>query len=57
METDGRQHERRAAADARRDSKLERLGYRVLRIPAHVVLQDLPGALELVREALNTGWG
>ena len=57
VEVDGRHHERRAAADARRDGKLERVGYCVLRIPARVVLRDLPRALELVREALVAGRG
>ena len=41
MEVDGGQHLARAAADARRDRKLERLGYRVLRIPAQLVMRAL----------------
>ena len=57
VEVDGRHHERRATADARRDGKLQRLGYRVLRIPAQVVLLDLRMALELVKEALIAGRG
>ena len=53
VEVDGRQHERRVAADARRDRALERLGYRVLRIPAQVVMRELEVALGRVREALR----
>ena len=52
VEVDGSYHAQRAAADARRDSKLGRLGYRVLRIPAALVMNDLRTALELVRSAL-----
>lgn len=53
VEVDGQHHERRAAADARRDRKLERLGYRVLRIPAQLVMRDLEGAMAMVREAFR----
>jgi very-short-patch-repair endonuclease len=34
VEVDGCSHRGRAAADARRDRKLARLGYRVVRLPA-----------------------
>jgi len=44
---------RARARSARRDCKLERLGYRVLRIPAQVVMRELQVALERVREALR----
>ncbi|MCC6903459.1 MAG: hypothetical protein IT377_31100 [Polyangiaceae bacterium] len=44
---------RRGAADARRDRKLAKLGYRVLRLEAGLVERALPQALERVREALN----
>jgi len=47
-------HAQRRAADARRDVKLRRAGYRVLRIPASLVERDLPGAVALVREALSS---
>ena len=53
VEVDGRYHEQRRAADTRRDRKLVRLGYRVLRLEAEVVLQQLPVALERVRQALR----
>jgi very-short-patch-repair endonuclease len=52
VEVDGSYHAQRAAADCRRDGKLRRLGYRVVRIPAALVTNDLRAALELVRAAL-----
>jgi very-short-patch-repair endonuclease len=45
-------HARRRAADARRDRALSRMGYRVLRLDAELVLADLPRAIELVLAAL-----
>jgi very-short-patch-repair endonuclease len=51
VEVDGRCHERRRVADARRDEKLRRLGYRVLRIDAEVVMRNLPAAVACVRQA------
>ena len=53
VEVDGGYHAGRARADARRDRKLARLGYRVLRIPAELVLHWLPDAVALVRAALE----
>ena len=52
VEVDGRCHEHRRTADARRDRKLARLGYRVLRLDAQLVLKQLPVALACVRNAL-----
>jgi very-short-patch-repair endonuclease len=53
MEVDGRAcHERRPCADARRDRKLARLGYRVLRIDADLVERDFPAAALLISAAL-----
>jgi very-short-patch-repair endonuclease len=52
VEVDGPQHAQRVAADARRDAKLERLGYRVLGLEAELVMRQLPAALARVREAL-----
>ena len=52
VEVDGGYHSRRRAADASRDRKLTRLGYRVVRLEAELVLGDLSAAVELVREAL-----
>ena len=42
----------RGAADARRDRKLARLGFRVVRVEAEMVLRNLPVAVELVRRGL-----
>jgi very-short-patch-repair endonuclease len=52
VEVDGLCHRRRASADARRDAKLARLGYRVLRLDAALVMQQLPVAVQLIRQAL-----
>jgi very-short-patch-repair endonuclease len=52
LEIDGGYHARRRRADARRDDKLARLGYRVLRLEAELVERQLEQAVELVREAL-----
>jgi very-short-patch-repair endonuclease len=48
VEIDGPVHRRRAARDARRDRVLRRMGYRVLRLEAELVLHQLPVALERI---------
>jgi very-short-patch-repair endonuclease len=48
VEVDGGSHVGRSAADERRDRKLARLGYRVVRVDAGVVLRSLPLAVEQV---------
>ena len=53
VEVDGGWHSRRHAADARRDRKLARLGYRVVRLDAELVLGNLPEAIARVRAALG----
>ena len=53
VEVDGGYHSRCRARDARRDRVLARLGYRVVRLDAELVLRDLPAALALVRAALR----
>jgi very-short-patch-repair endonuclease len=53
VEIDGRCHELRRRADARRDEKLRRLGYVVLRLEAELVLRNLPLAVERVRQAVE----
>jgi very-short-patch-repair endonuclease len=53
IEVDGGRHVGRAAADARRDRKLTRLGWRVLRLEAELVLREPEVALARVREALG----
>jgi very-short-patch-repair endonuclease len=52
VEVDGGYHARRRAADASRDRKLRRLGYRVIRLDADLVLSDLNAAVALIRTAL-----
>jgi very-short-patch-repair endonuclease len=52
VEVDGSSHARRGAADARRDRALARLGWRVVRLSAQLVLQQPLEAVALVREAL-----
>jgi len=45
VEVEGGYHTRRASADGRRDRKLARAGYRVLRIEAAQVMHELPEVL------------
>jgi very-short-patch-repair endonuclease len=52
VEVDGPIHARMQLADAHRDRKLTRLGFRVVRVPAALVLSNLPAAIALVRAAL-----
>ena len=54
IEIDGGYHVNRVAADARKDRHLSRAGYRVLRIPAELVMRDITAAVELVRAALSS---
>jgi len=53
IEVDGGWHRERAVADARRDRVLARLGYRVLRLPAKLVLTQPLEAIARVRSALQ----
>ena len=55
VEVDGTYHARACFArkDARRDRVLVRLGYRVVRIPAELVMRDVEAAVALVRGALE----
>jgi very-short-patch-repair endonuclease len=53
IEVDGSAHEHRRRADARRNEKLRRLGYAVLRVDAAVVVRDLPAAVARIREAVE----
>ena len=54
VEVDGAYHRARRAADARRDAKLSKLGYRVVRLSAQLVLEEFSSALELVRVAVES---
>lgn len=55
VEVDGGYHLTAAArrADARRDRYLARLGYRVIRLPAAMVLHQLAESVALVADALQ----
>jgi very-short-patch-repair endonuclease len=53
VEVDGEYHASRAAADARRDEKLRRWGWRVVRVGAREVMRDLPAVVARVGEALR----
>jgi very-short-patch-repair endonuclease len=53
VEVDGEVHAGRAAADARRDRDLGRMGYRVLRLPRELVQERLEEAVALVVAALG----
>ncbi len=55
VEVDGGYHSsaERRRSDRRRDKRLERAGYRVLRLPAALVLGNLQQAVQLVRAALG----
>jgi very-short-patch-repair endonuclease len=54
VEVDGRDyHARRRGADERRDRRLARLGYRVLRLDADGVTRNLPEAVARIQAALG----
>ena len=52
VEVDGAIHARKRGPDARRDRKLQRAGFRIVRLSAQLVLSDLAAAVALVRAAL-----
>ncbi len=52
VEVDGLWHNRRVAADERRDRKLARLGYRILHLDAALVMREPLVAVERIREAI-----
>jgi very-short-patch-repair endonuclease len=53
VEVDGAYHARRFRADARRDARLQTLGFRVLHLEADLVMRELSLALERVRDSLG----
>jgi len=53
LEVDGGHHARRVVADERRDRVLRRLGYRVLRLSAALVLSKPQEALALIAALLK----
>ncbi len=56
VEVDGRDHRERRAEDNRRDEVMKAEHYRVLRIPAWVVFNELPDAVERIHRAVDTPW-
>ena len=52
VEVDGEVHTERAAADARRDRDLARMGFRVLRLPRALVQDRVAEAVAQVAAAL-----
>ena len=52
VEVDGGYHAYRRQADSRRDKLIGLLGWRVVRLPAEMVLREPSAAVERVREAL-----
>jgi leucyl-tRNA synthetase len=54
VEVDGGYHgdARRQRSDARRDRRLERAGYRVLRVSAELVVNNMGQAVRLIQSAL-----
>jgi len=57
VEVDGSAHEHRHGADGRRDEKLRRLGYRVLRVEAGEVMQQRSAVVRLIRDAIAQALG
>lgn len=55
VEVDGSSHATRQLADERRDRQLGRRGYRVLRLPAALVMRDLAAAVQRIAAALAPG--
>ena len=53
VEVDGACHAERGLADARRDERLTRLGYRVLRLSAELVTYEPAVAVERIRAELR----
>jgi len=53
VEVDGGYHRERAAADARRDRVLERLGWRVLRVSAVEVIAGAEAVAARVAEVIR----
>jgi very-short-patch-repair endonuclease len=51
VEVDGGDHRSSRAADRRRDERLRRLGYRVVRVEATLVLRDVAAAAAFVQSA------
>jgi very-short-patch-repair endonuclease len=52
VEVDGAIHARKLGPDARRDLKLRRAGFRVVRVSAELVLRALGAVIAIIRAAL-----
>ena len=52
VEVDGGYDHTRITANARRDAKLARMGYRVLRLESDMVCHHIDTAIDLIRDAL-----
>ena len=52
IEVDGNRHANRGTADGRRDAKLQRLGFTVLRLPANLVERKLSVVVERISDAV-----
>jgi very-short-patch-repair endonuclease len=53
VEVDGGVHRSRRAADRRKDERLQRLGYRVVRVDAALISRNIAAAVALVHSALS----
>jgi very-short-patch-repair endonuclease len=53
MEVDGAHHAQQRGADKRRDAALAKARLTVLRLPAQLVVSNLPAAVQLVAQALR----
>lgn len=56
VEVDGKEHRDRRDEDNRRDEVMRAERYRVLRLPAALVFNDLPEAVRRIELALNNAW-
>jgi very-short-patch-repair endonuclease len=56
VEVDGRTHRARRAEDNRRDEVMRANYYRVLRLPARLVFEDLREAIQRIERAVDTPW-
>jgi very-short-patch-repair endonuclease len=53
VEVDGGAHHNSRAVDRQRDEQLQRLGHRVVRVEAALVMRDSAAALAVVRAVLT----
>jgi len=53
IELDGEYHENQKSYDSYRDSKINELGISIIRIPNEVVINNMPEALEFIKENIR----